>query len=71
MVTRQRHAPILVRRARKDGLHKFAGEFVLSIEAAFGSPPDLQGDRREPLILEEPLMRGRIVGLDEGLVALL
>jgi hypothetical protein len=61
MVTMQGYTPILIRRARKDGLHKFPVEFVLRIEAAFGRPQDFQGDWRETMIMEESLMRGSIV----------
>jgi hypothetical protein len=71
MVTMQRHTPILIRGTRKHRLHKFAAECVWGLDAALGASQHFQRDRRQPLISEEPLMRGRIVGLDEGLVALL
>jgi hypothetical protein len=67
----QRHTPILMRGTRKHRLHKFAAECVLRLDAALGASQHFQRDRRQPLISEAPLMRGRSVGVAAGLVALL
>jgi hypothetical protein len=56
--------------AREEGLREAAGEFVFGIEAAFRGAQYVHWNRGQPLITEEPLMRGRIVGLDEGLMTL-
>src|SRR4029453_19668286 len=44
---------------------------ALGIGSAFRTPQHVPRDGGEPLITEEPLMCGGIVGLDEGLMALL
>ena len=67
----QGHAAILIRRPRKYGMHEFAEQFVLGVEIALRLPEYRHRDGREALILEEPLMRRRVIGLYEDLVALL
>jgi hypothetical protein len=52
-------------------MHEFAEQFVLGIETALRLTEHRHRDGREALILQKPLMRGRVVGLYEGLVALL
>jgi hypothetical protein len=56
---------------RKQGLREVAGEVLGGIESAFGRSQDRDRDRRESPILQEPLMGRGVVGLEEGLMALL
>ena len=50
---------------------KVAGQLLWRVDAAPGGAQDLNRDRGEPPILEEPLMRRRVVGPDERVMALL
>jgi hypothetical protein len=50
---------------------KWGGELLRGIPAACGRPKDLNGDRRESPILQEPLTGRGVVGLNERLMALL
>jgi hypothetical protein len=52
-------------------MHEFAEQVVLGIKTALCLTEDRHRDGREALILQEPLMRRRVVGLNERLMALL
>ena len=71
VVAVQGDTPIPIGRAGEQRLGEVAGEFVRRVESAFRRSQDLDRDRREPPILQEPLMGRGVVGLDEGLMALL
>jgi hypothetical protein len=71
MVTMEGDTPIAIGGARKQRPRKFAGQFLLGVYPALGLTQDVERDRRGELILEEPLMRSRILGLDKGLMDLL
>src|SRR5262245_51760696 len=70
MVAVQRDTAIPVRGAREQRLGEAAGELVFRVVAAFGGAQHVHR-RGEPLITEQPLMRGGIVRLDEDLMPLL
>ena len=63
--------PIPIGRPWEHRMGAVAGELLRSRPSAFGRPEDFDRDRREPPILQEPLMGRGVVGLDEGLMALL
>jgi hypothetical protein len=63
--------PILIRRPWEHRVGEVARELLRSKQSAFGRPEDFDRDERESPILQEPLMGRRVVGLDEGLMALL
>ncbi len=71
VVAVQRDTPMAVGRPRDHGLGEVAGQLLWRVDAAPGASQDLNRNRGEPLILQEPLMGGRVVELDEGLMALL
>jgi hypothetical protein len=71
VVAVQGDTAIPVRGAREERLGETAGELVLRIDAALRSTQHLHRNRGEPLILEEALMGGGVVGLEEGLMPLL
>ena len=71
MGTMEGDTPIPVGGAREHGLGEVAGESLGGIEPAFRRSQDLDRDRREPPIAQEPLMRGGVIRLDERLMALL
>src|SRR5262245_61783466 len=60
-----------VRGAREQRLGEAAGERVFSVDTAFSGTQHLHRNGGEPVIAEQPLMCGGMVGLDEGLMALL
>jgi hypothetical protein len=51
-------------------MSEFLCEHLLRIAPALRRPQDLDGDGWETLIAEQALMGGRIIELDEGLMAL-
>jgi hypothetical protein len=53
--------PIPIGRAGEHRLGKVAGEFFQGILPAFGRSQDLDRDRGEAPILEEPLMSGGVI----------
>jgi len=61
---------VAVGRPRKERVGEFLREHLLGIALALHSPQDLDWDGREALIGEQTLMRRRIIGVDEGLMAL-
>ena len=51
-------------------MREFLHQHLLGIAPALRRPQDLDWDRWQALIGEQPLMRRRIIGVDEGLMAL-
>jgi hypothetical protein len=52
-------------------MREVSGELLLGVHPALGFPQDLHRDWGVPLILQEPLVRRRVIRLDEVLMALL
>ena len=71
VVTVQGDTAMAICRPREEGVREAAGELFQSIDPALGSPEDLEGNRGEALIMEKPLMRRRVIDVDESLMALL
>src|SRR5215510_679042 len=71
MVAMEGDTPIPIGDAREHRLGEVTGEGLGGIESAFRRAQHLDRDRWESPILQESLMGGGIVGLDEGLMALL
>jgi hypothetical protein len=71
VVTVQGDTAVSVRGPREQALRERAGQLIWGVDAAFRLPQDLNRNRRPPPILQEPLMRRGVVGLDERLMALL
>jgi hypothetical protein len=63
--------PIPIGRPWEHRLGEGAGELLRGVSPACGRPEDLNWDRWEPLIAQQSLMGGGVVGLHEGLMALL
>ncbi len=68
MVTVQGDTPIAIGGARKQGTRKFASQLLLGVYPALGLAQSLDRNRRVELVFQESLMRGRILGLDKGLM---
>jgi hypothetical protein len=67
----QGDAAIAIGGARPEGVGKLARQFVGGIEAAFGLPEDIEGNRRWPLLFEQALMRRGVVEFEKALRRLL
>jgi len=70
VVARQGDTTVAVGRPRKERMGEFLREHLLGIAPALGGPQDLDRDGWQALIGEQPLMGGRIRGVEEGLLAL-
>jgi len=70
VVAVQRGAPVAVGRARQHGLGEVAGPLLWGILPSLGRPEDVEWDGRMPSIVQEPLMGRGVIGVDEGLMAL-
>ena len=70
VVTMQGDTAVAVRGPRKECVREFLHQHLLGIAPALRRPQDLDRDRWQALIGEQPLMRRRIIGVDEGLMAL-
>jgi hypothetical protein len=70
MVAMEGDTPIPIGDAREHRLGEVTGEGLGGIESAFRRAQHLDRDRWEAPILQESLMGGGIVSLDEGLMAL-
>ena len=70
MIAMEGDTAILIGGPGKEPLDKLPSQFVRRIELAFGLAEDLQGNGGRKVLLEQALMRGRIVGVHEGLMGL-
>jgi hypothetical protein len=68
VVAMQGDTSMAIRRPWEKGMREAAGELLRGIDAALGGPEDLEGNRGEALVVEEPLMRRRVIDVDEGLM---
>jgi hypothetical protein len=66
----QGHTAVAVRGAGKERVGEFLCERSLGIRPALRCAQDLDRNGRESLIFEQALRRGRLLGLDEGPMAL-
>ena len=70
VIAMQGDTAVAVGGARKECVSEFLCEHLLRIAPALRRPQDLDGDGWEALIVEQALMGGCIIELDEGLMAL-
>jgi hypothetical protein len=70
MVAMQGHTAIAVGGAGKARIGEFLREHIWGIRPAPRCAQDRDRNGREPLSFEQALMRGRMIGLDEGLMVL-
>ena len=71
MVAVQGDTAVAVGGAGKEGMGELFREHLLGRAPALRGPQDLNRDGRETLSGEQALMRGRIIGVNEDLMALL
>ncbi len=68
MVPVQGDTPSAIGGAWKHSTRKFASQLLLGVHPTFDLAQDLERNRREALVFQEPLVRGRIIGLDKGVM---